>query len=461
MPDIRLAMTDAKLFGPELGGESFAAWRALLCGFYGLPLSEEEAAIWREITQREEVPTEAHDELWLAVGRRGGKSRAAALVATFIAAFMDHRANLAPGEVATVMVIAGDQRQARTLMRYVRGFFENPMLRKMVVRETEMGLELSNRSAIEIGTASFRGVRGYTLAAAVCDEIAFWMSDGASPDEEIIGALRPALATLGGKLLAISSPYAKRGALWNAYRRHFGQQSRILVAQAASRTMNPKLPQRVVDDAVDLDPARAAAEYLAQFRSDLEAFLGIEAITEAQRPDPLELPPLEGGKHVAFADPSGGGADAFTLAIAHKEGERAIVDLVRGRRGNPAAIVADYAQVLRSYGVSRVTGDRYAGAWVATEFQRHGITYEVSEKDRSAIYTDFLSAMNAGRVELPPCQVTARELAGLERRTTRSGKDIIDHALGGHDDHANAAAGAVALIAGAKDRSVHIFELLL
>ena len=136
-------------------------------------------------------------------------------------------------------------------MRYISGLVnENPMLRRMVVRENSEAIEFGNRAAIEVHTASHRAVRGYTLSAAILDECAFWLSEGASPDVEIVAALRPALATLGGPLVALSSPYSRRGVLWNTYRRHFGQEGRVLVAQAPSRTMNPMLPQRVVDDAM-------------------------------------------------------------------------------------------------------------------------------------------------------------------------------------------------------------------
>lgn len=447
MLDVRAFMTDPALFGAEFGGESFAAWRALLSGFYGLPLTEAEAEVFQQLTGREEAPTEAHNELWLVVGRRGGKSRAAALVAVY-EALRDHSAKLAPGEVATVFLLAGDQKQARALMRYVRGLFENPMLRKMIVRETETIIELSNRTAIEIGTASFRSVRGYTLAAVICDEIAFWMADGANPDEEIIAALRPALATLNGKLLALSSPHSKRGILWSAHRRYYGKPGAVLVAQAPSRVMNPALPASVVADAMNEDPARASAEYLAQFRNDLEAFIGIETVLAAQRHKPLELPKQPKTSYWAFADPSGGGADHYTLSIGHAEGEQVVVDLVRGRQGDPAKTTEDFAALLKSYGISRVKGDKYGAQWVVQEFARHGIRYEHSEKDRSTIYQDFLAALNSGRVELPPCQTTARQLANLERRTTRNGKDVIDHAPGAHDDHANAVAGVVALHSG-------------
>lgn len=445
MIDIRQAMTDRQLFGPIFGGDSFSAWRALLAGFYGLPLSEDEVAIWQEVTGRAGTPQEAHDELWLVVGRRGGKSRAAALMGTYEAAFKDHRDKLAAGEWATVLLIAADRPQARTLLRYTRGLFEHPMLKPLVARETAEGLELTNRCAIEIGTASHRSTRGYTLSCVIADELAFWMTDGARPDAEVIAAVRPALATLGGKLIALSSPYARRGMLWTTYQAHYAQDSRILVAQAPSRTMNPLLPERIVADAMKDDAARASAEYLAQFRSDISALIDPALIESAARPKPLELPPVRGVEYRAFTDPSGGGADGFGLCIAHVEDDHVVIDLVRERHGSPAQIVQEYAGILNSYNVSRVCGDRYAGKWPADEFQKAGITYTTSELDRSGLYLEMLARMNSGQVELPPMPKLHRQMAALERRTGRSGKDMIDHPPGGHDDLANSVAGAVAL----------------
>jgi hypothetical protein len=387
----------------------------------------------------------------LAVGRRGGKSQVGALIAVYEAAFRDHRDKLAAGEWASVLLIAADRAQARTLLRYVRGLFEHPMLAPLIVRETANGLELNNRTAIEVATASFKSVRGYTLAAVVCDEIAFWQSEGVSPDAEVIAALRPALATLGGKLIALSSPYAKRGTLWTTYQKHFGQAGRVLVAQAPSMTMNPTLPQRVVDDAMKDDAARACAEYLAQFRSDISSLIDPRLIEDAQRPKPLILPRQSGTNYGAFVDPAGGGQDEFTLCIGHAEGKRrdgsrVVVDAVHGRLGSPAEIVREYSEILSAYGIRKVIGDRYAGRWPRDEFQRWGVQYDVATQDRSALYIELLAALNSGRVELPPDQKAARQLQGLERRTGRSGRDIIDHPPGAHDDLANAIAGAVAII---------------
>ncbi|MCV2881703.1 hypothetical protein [Actibacterium sp. XHP0104] len=440
------AMQDPALFGDRFGADSWAAWRALLAAFYGLPLSDPQADTVRQLTARSVAPPTTFRELWMPIGRRGGKSNVAALIAVYEAAFRDHRTRLSSGEWATVALIAADRAQARTLLRYVRDMFAHPLLKPLVIKETVEGLELRNRCAIEVHTASYRKVRGYTLAAVIADEIAFWMDEGRSPDVEIIAALRPALATLDGRLVAISSPYARRGALWEEYRHSYGKDTsdRVLVAQAASRTMNPTLDERIVADAMHRDATRASAEFMAQFRSDIEAFLTLDQVQAVQRTKPLELPRSLGQRYVGFVDASGGGKDEFTIAIGHREKDRTVIDLVRGRKGNPAAITADYAKTLKAYGITSVAGDRYAGAWVPTEFARHGIKYEQAVGNRSELYTTLAPALNSGEIELPPCDVLARQLVLLERRTTRGGRDIIDHAPGGSDDRANAVAGVVA-----------------
>ena len=116
------------------------------------------------------------------------------------------------------------------------------------------------------------------------DELAFWPTDDAAePDYEVLHALRPGMATIpGAMLLCASSPYAQRGALWDAHRKHFGRDGDpILVWQAATKTMNPTVPQLVIDAALDADPSAAAAEYLAQFRTDVESFVSRDVVDAA------------------------------------------------------------------------------------------------------------------------------------------------------------------------------------
>lgn len=447
---IRDTMTDPALFGSQFAGDSFTAWRALLAGFYGLPLDDAEAKHWKALTRRE-TPTQAHDELWLVIGRRGGKSQATALLAVFEAAFKDYTDRLAPGEMATVLVVSVDRKAARAVFRYVVGLLRsNPMLERMIVREDRESVELSNRTIIEIGTASFRSTRGMTYAFVCIDEIAFLRSeDSANPDRAIVEAIRPGLASLQGKLVALSSPYAKKGELFQAYKRYFGKQSSILVAQASSRYMNPGLPERVVTEAYERDPESAKSEYGgangAEFRSDLEQFVTPEIVDGCTVPGRYELPPVEGIKYTSFCDPSGGtGKDNMTLAIAHREDEGVVIDALRVVKPpfSPEQTISDFASLLKEYRCTRVTGDRFAGGYPRELFRKHSIEYCLSDRPASDIFRDALPLLNSGRVELPEHKQLRAELINLERRTARSGKDTISHPVGQHDDAAVACMGA-------------------
>jgi hypothetical protein len=106
-------------------------------------------------------------------------------------------------------------------------------------------------------------------------------------------------------------------------------------------------------------------------------------------------------------------------------------------------VVEEFAAVFKSYGVHRVVGDRYAGEFAREPFRAHGINYEVSEKSKSDIYRDTLPLLNSGRVELLDLPRLTSQLCVLERRTSRGGRDSIDHPPDGHDDVANSACGAL------------------
>jgi len=300
--------------------ETWEAWFAFMRVLFGLPLDLADRELFTRCTGRAEPAAGGYREAWLICGRRAGKSFILALIAVFLALFHDWSSYLTPGEIGTVMILAADRRQARVIYRYTRALITRvPLLAAMVVRETDEVIELSNNVAIEISAASFRTVRGYTLLAALCDEIAFWRSDeSANPDTEILAALRPAMATVpGSMLLCASSPYARRGVLWDAYRRYHGHLDPVLVWKADTRTMNPTVPQSVIDDAVDRDPASAAAEYGAEFRSDVETFVAREVVDASVMLGRFELPKALGVHYIAYVDPSGGSSDSFTIAVAH------------------------------------------------------------------------------------------------------------------------------------------------
>jgi len=313
-------------------------------------------------------------------------------------------------------------------------------------------LELANGISLEVRPASFRKLRGPTYIAVIADELAFWYVDTAyaNPDVEILNAVEPGLATTGGPLILASSPHARRGVLWEVFKRHYGAggDPLILVAHGATRILNPSLPQRVVDRALEKDRARATAEYLAQFRTDVEGFVALE-IVEGCVGDYREQLPARGTRYGAFVDPAGGsGPDAMTLAIAHKArpDDRIIIDAVREMRPpfSPTVVVDEFAELLKAYDVTKVVGDHYGGEFVKEPFRKHGISYELCKQPKSDLYRDLLPSLNSGQIVLPRHDRLVAQICGLERRIGRSGKNSIDHAPNGHDDLANAVAGAAA-----------------
>jgi hypothetical protein len=453
LSDIITALDHPQIFGPHFGGASWRPWRVFLKSLFALPLTEDELAVFQHHTERSTEPTDPFREVALVVGRRGGKSRILALVAVFLAAFRDYTPYLGAGEVATIAVIAANRAQARSIFRYILGLLEAvPALKSLIKDDTSDQITLTNRVVIEIHTASFRVTRGYTLAAALCDETAFWRDEtSANPDQEIFRALRPGLASIPGAiLLNASSPYRKTGVLYSAFARHFGKNdARVLVWRGTTLEMNPGLDPAVVAEAYEDDPQAAAAEFGAQFRDDINDFVSRETVEACTVRGRAELLYATGLSYAAFTDPSGGSSDSMTVAVAHRDKDGiAVLDALREFRPpfSPEQVVAEIAALLKSYRVSRVTGDRYAGEWPRERFRMSGITYDISERPKSDIYRDSLPLLNSGKLELLDHKRLASQLVGLERRTARGGRDSIDHGPAGHDDIANAALGALLLV---------------
>ena len=156
-------------------------------------------------------------------------------------------------------------------------------------------------------------------------------------------------------------------------------------------------------------------------------------------------------RYRAFVDPSGGRHDAFALCVGHSIGygqEKTFTcDVIRARRPpfDPREVVAEYAALLKEFGLSSVTGDRYSAEWVASAFEEHGVTYEPAEKSKSDLYLEALPLFTRGAISIPNYAPLVRELRLLERQTHRGGRDTVDHPRRGSDDLANALCGCAAL----------------
>jgi hypothetical protein len=234
------------------------------------------------------------------------------------------------------------------------------------------------------------------------------------------------------RLVKISTPYLRSGVLWDDFRKGWGQDNPdLLVWKAATATMNPSIRLASLERERRLDPARFAREYEAEFTEDLETFLPGAWIDAAITPGRHELPPQEGVRYEAAVDPSGGGQDAFTLAIAHAEGtgpdRRIVQDVMRGwtsRRSETTdleGVVREIAGIVKRYGLSTVVGDRYAAGWVRERFQADGIRYRDPEADTAQVYLEVEPLFAQGRIELLDHATLAREFKQLERRPRPGG----------------------------------------
>jgi hypothetical protein len=237
--------------------------------------------------------------------------------------------------------------------------------------------------------------------------------------------------------------------LYQNYAKYFGKDDApVLVWQGTTEEMNSSLVgDPLIAEMYAEDHERALAEFGAQFRSDIVAFITREAVEDVVAHGMRELPAGDGITYSAFVDPSGGSADSMTLAIGHCESSGvAVLDCVREVRPpfSTDAVVEEFAALLKSYGISRVMGDAYAGEWPRERFAVHGITYDLSTRNKSQIYSEFLPALNGQRVRLLDLPRLIGQLVSLERRTARGGRDSIDHAPGAHDDLANAACSVLA-----------------
>lgn len=432
------------------GAADWSAWRAFLSAVYALPLKGEGLEIYQRATGREKAPERPAREIWVPSGRRARKSAIAAVLGTFTAAYKDHRAYLAPGERATIPILAKTKEDARQIRDYVLAALtsSDELSHLLEGDATAEIIRLKNRVDFQIRAATITSVRGRTIPLFIADEIAFWHSDDyANPDREIIRSVLPAQATVpGAMIIGISSPYARRGILWEKFSQHWGKDGDVLIWKAPTLMMHdtPEL-RAIVKEAFASDPYSASAEYGAEFRTDVTAFITEEQL-KLITGDYVKRDPEEGFSYVAFVDPSGGSSDAFTVGIAHYD-ERlgTVLDVVWEKEVpfDPAVVVDEAAALIKAYGCRRVTGDRYGGKTFQGLFRRQGINYHITDEHRSDLYLGLLPLINGKLCLFPDLQKLRVQILSLDRRVQASGRESIDHPKGAHDDLINVAAGAI------------------
>jgi hypothetical protein len=307
VPDIIEFVTSPDFIGLNIS----LAQETLLRSIYGLPLSDEQLQVWRHCTGRTVYPGRPFKEVTVIAGARAGKdSRIAAPIVLYECCFGGHEHILGKGEKGTVVLVAQDANATKIAFGYIREYLTKSSLLRSMLEGEPLASEivLTNGLSIKCFPSTLRSMRGYSIPAAIMDEVAFYRLEGsADSDTEIEASVsRGMLRFTGSKLVKISTPYMKSGILYRDFTRAFGQDDPyVLVWRASSLLMNPTLASNLEAERRRLaaDPQRFAREYEAEFTDDVDAFLPAQLVEMAVMRGRHELPPQDNVRYTAAVDP--------------------------------------------------------------------------------------------------------------------------------------------------------------
>jgi len=425
------------------------AQQTFLKATYGLALNFEEQEIFERATGRTESVFAEQNEATLIAGRRAGKNSKIAAPIALYEAFRDH--NLSRGDRGYVMLIAPAMYQAEIAMRFIRAYLNSsPLLKQYVGRERSEEVELTNGIIIACYPCSYVAVRGLSVVCAICDELAFWRHEvtSASPEEEVLAALRPAMATFPtAKLVKISTPYRKEGLLWQEFQRR--AELDHLVWQLPSPEMNPTLQPFVLEQARKIDEEKFRREFLAEFTDQIAAWVVPDVLEPCIMRGRIELPRIENAAYVVAVDPAFVRND-FALAVLHETADgTVVVDRVEhwaGTRKAPLGfewVCREIARIVNEYGDHEVLGDQYCAPVIKQYFDKLGIRYHditFGVHTRADLFGNLRHLLVQRQIELLDVPVLLQQLRALEERHKANGDVDIRPSHSQKDDVAVAMA---------------------
>ncbi len=409
VPSVVDTLTNPALFAPAFTpAASWSAWHTALKALFALSPTPDDLARYTAHTGRATWPTTLAREAWLVVGRRGGKSRVAALVAIYLAAFRSYTGILAPGERGDR---DGHRRRStpspRRLPLHPGAARCRPDAGGADPPPHGRGAAPDQQGHPGSAHGQLPQHEGYTVVAAILDEVAFWPTeDSANPDTEIVAALKPAMATVPAPLLlGISS--RMRG------RARCGSPPRPL---RPGRRPRPRLASALGGDEPEPGPRRdrrrlrgRPGQRLGGVRGPLQDRCRVLCLARGDRGVPRPRAPriaARGRVHLPglLRSAGGSGSDSFSLAIAHAEPAPDAARRVGRRPGDPPPVQPrvrdrDFAALLRAYRITDVFGDDSLAAGPAKRSQG-GVSYRPAGKPKSALYVDALPHLNSHLVEL-------------------------------------------------------------
>jgi hypothetical protein len=214
-----------------------------------------------------EVLRSTSDRLLLNCSRQSGKSTVAALLAVHVALYD-------PG--ALVLLLSPSERQSGELFKKALVAYRTMGRPVPAEAENALSLALENGSRIVSLPGTAQTIRGYSAVRALI------IDEAAQVEDSLYASVRPMLAVSGGRLIAMSTPFGKRGWFYEAWRGDERWQRIQVTAHEC-----PRIPAAFLEEERRvLGPWAFASEYECTFLDvDIMAFPSDDvarAVTEVE-----------------------------------------------------------------------------------------------------------------------------------------------------------------------------------
>jgi hypothetical protein len=396
-------------------------------------------------------------EFYIVASTRSGKSVIASSIAIQRALTADV-SRASAGDEIEVPIIATEKKKAEIIFKHLKdNLFSRALFKQMLVCDPtseEITMRRPDGWIVKISVTAAKRAGGAAIGvwvpALVLDEAARMVGQGdgvVNFDETRDYAMSRILR--GGSIVAVTSPWAPFGPIYEAVEAHFGKPSRdIVIVRGTGPQMNPKeWDAEKVADLKRRKPIMYKTDCLGEFADAEYSFFGSEEIDRATRqpPDGVaaedEFAPQERGMDYGAAMDAATRSNAWTLVIAGKRygktDEESTYVLSRVRQWIPeegAPLVSkDVFRAMKEeldvYGVTEVWSDQWCFDPMREHAEAAGITLllddrpVVSRKVGFEALRDKLESVPS-RLELHPNKYVKRDLVGTRKKLTQEGMQI-------------------------------------
>jgi len=409
----------------------------------------------------------------LIVGRRGGKTTLAAIVAIYSTIKVNWRPFLTKTPVATVLVLSHSVDLSEEILDILKQLVESsPLLNRLrnlkkknttkifhlkipFLKEGTEEIEWSN-VRVKVGAASKKTTRGSAVCTLLCDEIAYWnlSEEAAEPDAEILRAARMSLLQFKehGTIIKMSSPGIKQGVLYDEWMKREDIKDDYIQFKAPSWVWNTILGINEFKAEHRLDPDGFDTELRANFVDSISNFILPEfvdlCITKG-----ISFQPPSDDRHTIYSGAIDAAfkGDRFAFSVVGYNEKRVtqyVCKYWEGTKKKPVQVseVAAYIRTIcRQYGLNEIAGDQYSFQPLRELFLQYGInlvenTFTLPYKRK--IYFGLKRLIHNQQFDLLDIPLLHKEIKELVVEQTASGQIRIGHPQGGSDDLSDATAVA-------------------